>query len=58
MRQSVRCNEHFACNCYRDEIARLEAEVKELREQLRALKFETPGAPSPRFVRRPKEQEE
>jgi hypothetical protein len=41
MRQSVGCNEHFACSCYRDEIARLEAELKELWSRLRTSHSET-----------------
>jgi hypothetical protein len=41
MRQSAKCAEHFACICYRDEIVRLEAELKELRARLRAAQSGT-----------------
>jgi hypothetical protein len=38
MRQSPHCNEHYACACYTNEIARLRARLTELEVELRKLR--------------------
>jgi hypothetical protein len=52
MKQSPHCNEHYACACYTDEIARLRARLKEVEAELKKLRRIAPMPPRAQGAKR------
>jgi hypothetical protein len=52
MKQSPHCNEHYACACYTDEIARLRARLKEVEAELKKLGRIAPMPPRAQGAKR------